>query len=71
VTGESNTILKDTDQTIAEVDSILLNDSFSNDSVENDQEMTVNEEIFQYIHWIQEDQIKMGSRIGEGGYGVV
>jgi len=43
----------------------------SNDSVENDQEMVINEELFQYIHWIQEEQIKLGQRIGEGGYGVV
>jgi len=48
-------------------ESELLNDSLSNDSVENDQEMAINEELFQYIHWIQEEQITLGKRIGQGG----
>lgn len=63
----TSALLLETERTQAEVESVLLNDSLSNESVENDQEMVVNEELFQYIHWIQEEQIKMGRRIGEGG----
>lgn len=48
ITGESLPYIKmDYTRTIAEVESVLLNNSFSNDSVENDQEMVVNEELFQ------------------------
>lgn len=48
ITGESLPYIKmDYNRTIAEVESVLLNNSFSNDSVENDQEMVVNEELFQ------------------------